>query len=109
MEVWIYPKLVPGAFPSTPFGDNVQTMKSFRMLWHFFTVNFFGTAAAQLLFAFTHVLGDPKILGRFVAYHWFGFTFVAFAIAGFQPKQLIQAWQWTLLLAIGGLTYWGTM
>jgi hypothetical protein len=79
------------------------------MLWHFFTVNFFGTAAAQLLFAFTDYLGDPKILGRFVAIHWFAFTLVALWIAQFSPKQLIRAFQWVLLLAIGGLTWWGTV
>jgi hypothetical protein len=109
MEVWIYPKLQDAGFPSTPFGDSTQTKKAYRMLWHFFTVNFFGTAAAQFLLAFTGYLGDPRIVGRFVALHWFAFTLVAFWIAEFSPKQLIRAFQWILLLAIGGLTWWGTV
>lgn len=109
MEVWIYPKLKDEGFPSTPFGDSIQTKKSFRMLWHFFTINFFGSAAAQFIMALTNWISDPVLLGRFIALHWFGFTLVAFWIAQFQPKQLLHAWQWTLLLLIGGLTWWGTV
>jgi hypothetical protein len=109
MEVWIYPKLKDDGFPATPFGDNVQTKKSFRMLWHFFTVDFFFTAAAQFIMALTDWISNPVLLGRFIALHWFAYTLVAFWIAQFQPSQLIRAFQWILLVIIGALTWWGTV
>src|SRR5262249_55150312 len=103
MEVWIYPKLKDDCFPTTPFGDSTQTKKSFRMLWHFFTINFFSTIIAELIMAFSDWISDPVLLGRFIALHWFAWTLVAFWIAQFQPKQLIHAFQWVLLVLIGAI------
>jgi len=110
MEHWIYPKLKEEGFPSTPFGDSLQTKKAYRMLWHFFTVNFVATATLDFVFYFTKwYTDDQRILAaRVIALQWFAQTFVAFCISQFSPRQLIKAFQWVILLAIGGLTWLGT-
>jgi hypothetical protein len=109
MEHWIYPKLKESGFPSTPFGDALQMKKSFRMLWHFFTVNIIGTMAMDFIFYFTDWFPDPTPIARVLAYEWFAQIFVCFCIAHFSPPQLIKAFQWVILLAIGGLLYLGTL
>ena len=109
MEHWIYPKLQESGFPSTPFGDSLQMKKSFRMLWHFFTVNIVGTAIMDFIFYFTNWFPDPKPIARVLALEWFAQIFVCFCIAHFSPRQLIKAFQWVILLAIGGLTWLGTV
>ena len=111
MEHWIYPKLKVEGFPSTPFGDALQMKKSFRMLWHFFTINILGTAIMDYLFYFTNWYSDPQriVLARGIALEWFAQILVCFWIAHFSPRQLIKAFQWVILLAIGGLTWIGTM
>lgn len=109
MEHWIYPKLKDEGFPATPFGDSAQTKKSYRLVWHLFTINFLTSAAAQFIMALTDWISDPVLLGRFIAINWLGFMLVGFWIAEFQPRQLLRAWQWTLQLLIAGLTWWGTI
>jgi hypothetical protein len=109
MEHWIYPKLKESGFPSTPFGDALQMKKSFRMLWHFFTVNIVGTMAMDFIFYFTDWFPDPTPIARVLAYEWFAQIFVCFCIAHFSPPQLIKAFQWVILLAIGGLLFLGTL
>ena len=109
MEHWIYPKLRDSGFPSTPFGDSTQMKKSFRMLWHFFTINIAGTAALDFIFYFTDWFPDPTPVARVVALAWFAQILVCFWISNFSPRQLIKAFQWLILLAIGGLTWLGTV
>jgi hypothetical protein len=109
MEHWIYPKLKDSGFPSTPFGDATQMKKSFRMLWHFFTVNIVGTAILDFMFYFTDYFKDPTPIARVIALEWFAQIFVCFCISHFSPSQLIKAFQWLILLAIGGLTWLGTV
>jgi len=111
MEHWIYPKLKVEGFPSTPFGDALQMKKSVRLLWHFFTINIVGTAIMDYLFYFTDWYSDPQriVLARGFALEWFAQILVCFWIAQFSPRQLIKAFQWVILLAIGGLTWIGTM
>jgi hypothetical protein len=79
------------------------------VLWHIFTVNFFGSGTALFIMALTNWISDPVRLGRFISLHWLGFMFVTWVIAEFQPSQLLRAWQWTLMLLIAGLTWWGTV
>jgi hypothetical protein len=109
MEHWIYPKLQESGFPSTPFGDSLQMKKSFRMLWHFFTINIVGTAILDFIFYFTDWFSNPTPIARVIALEWFGQIFVCFCISHFSPRQLIKAFQWLILLAIGGLTWLGTV
>ncbi len=111
MEHWIYPKLNVEGFPTTPFGDSLQMKKSFRMLWHFFTINILGTAIMDYLFYFTTWFSDDQriVLARAIALEWFAQIFVCFFIAQFSPRQLTKAFQWVILLAIGGLTWIGTL
>ena len=109
MEHWIYPKLKDDGFPATPFGDKVQTKRAYRMLWHFFTIAFFATAGTLFAFCYTDWFPDPKPMARLLSLQWFGYAFVAFCIAQFRPSQLAKAWQWTILLTIAILIWWGTV
>jgi uncharacterized membrane protein len=111
MEHWIYPKLKVEGFPSTPFGDSMQMLKAYRMLWHFFTINIVGTAIMDYIFFFTNWYSDPEriILARGIALEWFAQILVCFFISHFSPRQLIKAFQWVILLFIGGLTWLGTV
>ena len=111
MEHWIYPNLKVEGFPSTPFGDSLQMKKSFRMLWHFFTINILGTLIMDFIFYFTDWYSNSErtLLARAIAMEWFAQILVCFLIAHFSPSQLIKAFQWLILLAIGGLTWLGTV
>jgi len=111
MEHWIYPKLNVEGFPSTPFGDSMQMLKAYRMLWHFFTVNILATAIMDYFFYFSTRFSDPEriLVARVIALEWFAQIFVCFCISHFSPRQLIKAFQWVILLAIGGLTWLGTV
>jgi hypothetical protein len=109
MEHWIYPKLQVSGFPSTPFGDSLQMKKAFRLLWHFFTINIVSTAILDFIFYFTHWFNNPVPVARVLAIEWFAQVFVCFCIGNFSPRQLIKAFQWVILLAIGSLTWLGTV
>jgi hypothetical protein len=109
MEHWIYPKLKDSGFPATPFGDSTQMKKGYRLLWHFFTVNIATTAVLDFVFYFTDWFPNPTPVARVLCAEWFAQVFACFCVSHFSPTQLVKAFQWVILLAIGGLTWLGTV
>ena len=114
-EVWIWPKLKPEAFPSFPFGDSRAVMTFYRIVWHFFTVEFVITAATLLIMAFTLAVKDPAFLARYLSLFWVGNILVSLILPylGMQPgesfiKGILKAWQWTVMLAMVILMWWGS-
>ena len=116
-EVWIWPKLKPEAFPSFPFGDNVAVMTFYRIVWHFFTVEFIITAASLLIMTFSFAIKDPAFLARFLSLFWIGNIVVSLILpylglgsGSFREylQGLKKAWQWTVMLTIVILMWWGS-
>jgi len=87
----------------------VQMKKSFRMLWHFYTIDFITTAALDFIFYFTNWFKDPTPIARILAAQWFAWMFICLWIAEFDRRQLTKAFQWLLIFAIGTLTFLGTV
>jgi hypothetical protein len=114
-EVWIWPKLKPEDFPSFPFGDNYAVMTFYRIVWHFFTVEFIITAASLLIMTFSLAVKDPAFLARFISLFWIGNVVVSLILPylGLRPgesyfKSLRKAWQWSVMLAMVILMWWGS-
>jgi hypothetical protein len=81
-EYLIFKHVQTAQLPSTLFGDGDITKRFFRVGWHAVTMDFFLSAAMLLLLGSTNWLENSSIIARFIALHFFGYTFIIGLVAG---------------------------
>jgi hypothetical protein len=77
-----------------------------RAVWHIVTVHLAASAVMLLLLA---IAVQPQVLiGQLIVAQFFVYGLGWVGLAALSKIGLLKAPQWVLLLAIAGLTYWGT-
>lgn len=104
-EYWIFPHLQRTSLPHTPFGDSDVTKQMLRVVWHFVTVDFLGSAIALILLGFSG-FGTPRI-PKMISLHFAGYALVGLLVAIRGVTGLVRAPQLVLLAAIAILAWWG--
>ena len=114
-EVWIWPKLKDEGFPTTPFGAPTVTKGFYRIVWHFFTVNWLITIVVCIAVAFGNLIPYGFGLVQFLMIFWILIVVEIFIVSALslQPgesyiKTMIKAFQWVIVLIMVFFMYRGT-
>jgi hypothetical protein len=114
-EVWIWPKLNADCFPSFPFGGPSVVKGFYRIVWHFFTVNFLITIVVLIAVAFGNLMPYGMLLVQFLMIFWILIIVEIFLVTALslQPgdsyiKTMVHAFQWVILSVMIFFMYLGT-
>lgn len=115
MEVWIWPKLKDEGFPSFPFGPPSAVKGFYRIVWHFFTVNWLMTIVVCFAVAFGSLIPYGILLVQFLIIFWLLIVLEIFIVRAISLlpgesyiQSMIKAFQWVIILVMVFFMYWGT-
>lgn len=114
-ERWIWPYLGYECFPGTPFGGPKATRNFYRVVWHFFTVNWLLTIIVCLLVGIGTLVPYGMLLIYFLLFFWI-LILVEIAFIGalvLEPgesyiKTSLRQFQWVFALLVIICMYLGT-